>query len=76
MVRAKFTVIAIERSKAYDGREVQTIKLRPVTDGSDENKEFFAYTPSGSIELGTVNAEAAGEFELGKQYYVDFTAAE
>jgi hypothetical protein len=51
------------------------IKLSPVMDGSAENKEFYKYSPSGAIELGTVNEAAAAMFEVGKEYYVDFTQA-
>ncbi len=83
IVRAKFTVHSITRTLGTvwkDGKsesqEVQTIELYPVTGGSDENKQFFANTPSGAIKLGTVNVEAANQFELNKSYYVDFTAAE
>jgi len=74
-VKAKFKVDAIERTK-YSEKELQTIKLSPVTSGSDENKQFWAFTPCGSITLGMVNAEAASQFELGAEYYVDFTKAE
>lgn len=81
-VRAKFRVSAIERrigtvwidGKAQSG-EVQTITLNPVTGGSDENKSFFASTPSGEIKLGTVNVEAAQVFQLEHEYYIDFTPA-
>jgi hypothetical protein len=76
-VRAKFTCNSITRTKRWNGPgEVQTIKLSPVTSGSDENKEFFDATPTGSIELGTVNEAAAKQFELGKSYYIDFTLAD
>lgn len=75
-VRAKFKVSEITRRPGFNGaKEVQVIKLHPVTGGSDENKAFYAATPGGNIELGTVNAEAAGEFELGAEFYVDFTPA-
>jgi hypothetical protein len=47
-------------------------KMQPVSGGSDENKEFFAASPSGSIELSTVKAD---HFEVGREYYVDFTPA-
>jgi len=77
-VKAKFVVQSITRSRHWDGKgaELQTIKLSPVTSGSDENKSFFAATPSGSIELGTVNADAAADFELGGAAYVTFEKAE
>lgn len=68
-VRAKFKVISVT---SLEGG-VSTVKLQPVTTGSDENKEFFKYTPSGSIEIGTVNAAAAAQFVAGAEMYVDFT---
>lgn len=74
-VRAKFYVTAVERTKGYNGKELSTIKLNPVTSGSDENKKFYDASPCGNIHLGTVNPEAANQFELGKEYYVDFTPA-
>jgi hypothetical protein len=30
-----------------------TIKMNPVISGSEENKTFFKYTPSGEVRLGT-----------------------
>lgn len=76
MVRAKFKVTSITRSQGWGSvKEIQTIKLSPVCDGSEENKKFYAASPSGAIELGTVNAEAAAEFDLGAEFYVDFTPA-
>jgi hypothetical protein len=76
-VRAKFVVQSITRSKGWNPgiSEVQTIKLTPVTSGSEENKSFFAATPSGQIELGIVNADAVKEFDLGAEMYVEFTPA-
>lgn len=75
-VRAKFVVCSISRSQYYRNHgEMQTIKLTPVTDGSDEDKRFYASTPTGSIELGVLNKEAGDRFELGATYYVDFTKA-
>lgn len=77
MVTAKFTVQRIERTQDWSSKkELQTIVLTPVTGGSEENSKFFAYTPSGEVRLGTVNAEAASMFELGKSYYIDFRKAE
>jgi hypothetical protein len=79
-VRAKFTVQRIERALGYvsgkGSAEIQSIVLTPVTSGSDEDKRFWAATPSGQITLGCANADAAVAFELGKSYYVDFSPAE
>ncbi len=74
-VRAKFKVDSVTRRKEHDGQESQTIRLMPVISGSEENKRFYKYTPSGNIELCTVNPEAGNQFELGKEYYIDFTPA-
>lgn len=59
--------------------EMRTLKFQPVSANNDpnhENHKFWGATPCGSIELGTVNPEAWKQFELGKEYYVDFTPAD
>jgi hypothetical protein len=70
MVRAKFSVI--EKSPGDKG----LVTLMAVYSGSEENKKFFELTPNGRISLDTVNPEVFAQFELGKEYYVDFTPAE
>lgn len=72
MVRAKFKVSSITK---YEG-DCLNVKLQPVCTGSEENKQFWKYTPSGSIELSINNTEASKQFEVGKEYYIDFTPAE
>ena len=76
-VRAKFKVESIERRKHWDRTkgEVHTVRLSPVVGGSTENEQFYAATPGGSMELGTVSDDAAKNFELGAEYYIDFTKA-
>jgi len=59
--------------------EIRTVKLAPVYGNGDpehENTKFWQASPSGRIELGTINPAAWEHFELGKSYYVDFTLAE
>lgn len=59
--------------------ELHTVKLSPVYGNGDpnhENTKFWKASPSGSLSLGTINPEAAKVFELGKEFYVDFTPAE
>ena len=55
--------------------ECRTLKLSAVYDNSEENKKFFHATPSGQISMGMLNPAAWQQFELGKEYYVDFTPA-
>lgn len=56
-------------------KEGQSVHFSPVYSGSEENKEFFQATPGGQIAFYTVNQSALDQFEQGKEYYVDFTAA-
>lgn len=59
-------------------QEKRTLNLTPVysDDPNSENRTFWNASPSGSIQLGVVNQAAWGMFEIGKEYYVDFTPAE
>lgn len=43
---------------------------------SEENKAFYASTPSGQIELETVSESASAAFEPGVAYLIDFTPTE
>ena len=70
-VRAKFKVEAITRRSG----DAFTVELWPVTSGSEENAQFYKCTPSGKIELLTINAAAADQFEVGGEYYVEFVKA-
>lgn len=59
--------------------EMRSLKFSPVyanNDPNHENSKFWNATPTGSIELGTINPAAWQQFELGKQYYVDFSLAD
>lgn len=49
------------------------IVLNPVQDGSEENKNFFNYTPFGQLDLGLVRPSIAEQFEFGGEYYIDIT---
>ena len=88
-VRAKFRLDRVEQqlintgAKNEDGSwqktEMRTLILTPVYgngDPSHENTKFWKASPSGEIRLGTVNEQAWKQFELGAEYYIDFTKAE
>ena len=68
-VRAKFYVYEIRQTPGQ-----ATITLNPVCRGED-NKRWAAATPSGKIEMTILNKLAVEEFEVGKEYYIDFTPA-
>ena len=72
MVRCKFACTW----KSPDTAGIITqIGLSPVYSGSEENKAFFNATPGGQILFYSVNKPAADQFEIGKEYYVDFSEA-
>lgn len=87
-VRAKFSVQKVERmnyrrqvpgaeSGTYEDVEMQTIHMSPVYSGdpAHENRRFWDASPSGALTLGTINPQAWEQFELGAEYYLDFTRA-
>jgi hypothetical protein len=67
--RAKFYVSSIE---LFSGST--KVNMNVVTRGA-ENKTWASATPSGQLSMN-IRTEAAGHFQLGKEYYVDFTPAE
>lgn len=63
----------------YEPCELRTIVMQPVFGNGDpehENTKFWQASPSGEIKLGTINPAAWEAFELGGEYYIDFTKAE
>lgn len=73
-VRAKFCVNSYETS-LQQGVELRSIKLAAVYQGSEENKQFFRYTPNGQIQIGLLNPDTWAQFPLGAEVYVDFSLA-
>lgn len=70
-----------EDGKYVEGPKVEkrTLNFTPVGSSggaSQEDKTFWDATPSGSLQMGTVNPEAWQHFEIGKSYYLDFSPAE
>lgn len=65
-----------DEARRYEDVEKRTLNFTPVTNGSEEDKAFWDATPTGSLQLGTVNPAAWEQFEIGKTYYLDFTPAE
>ena len=42
-------------------------------DGSDENNTFAKFTPSAELNMTVNNPNLLGKFEVGQEFYVDFT---
>lgn len=68
--RCKFTCDSVT---TY-GNGYKDASFTPVMSGSEENKSFWAASPSGSFKLGYVNPNVT--FEPGKEYYIDITKSE
>ena len=72
-VRCKFTC---QSKKQYVGwgtnKTLYEYEFTAVTTGSDENKAFFAATPSGSLKVSTVTDD---RFIVGAEYYIDLVPA-
>lgn len=49
------------------------VSFSAVTGGSDENKNFWEYTPSGKLEMNCLNKDV--NFVPGKEYYLDIIEA-
>lgn len=87
--RAKFRIDSITQHAYQTGEMVQgvyvprieilhTVKMTPVYANNDpehENSKFWKASPSGSFELGTVNAAAVGWMKPGDEVYVDISPA-
>ena len=69
-VKAKFKL----RSKLHSDTTAH-LTFDAVITGSPENESFFRNTPSGYINLSTVNIAAADAFDVDKEYYVTFSPA-
>lgn len=74
MVRAKFYVSNVT-PWGWGGGEVFLVPVYS-EDPNHENKSFWDATPSGEIRMGINNQKAFDQFELGKEYYIDFTKVE
>lgn len=72
-VRAKFICNSIVKTLSHKGGFTWSYKFNVVYGDSEENKVFFAATPSGIIEINGIRDDL---FEVGKEYYVDFALAE
>jgi hypothetical protein len=72
--RAKFTCISETRSSYNAADGVRTYEFQAVYDDDvPEDQRYAKYTPSGSLKITVDNPNV--QFELGHQYYLDFTPA-
>lgn len=68
--------------KGYEMNEactLHTLTFNPVYGNGDphhENSKFWDASPGGELKLNCVVPDVVQQFELGKEYYLDFTPAD
>ncbi len=73
-IRCKFECVSVTKRKGWVANQIlYDAEFLAVMSGSEENKAFFAATPSGKLNVATVVPDV---FEVGKSYYLDVTLAE
>lgn len=81
MVRAKFRCTRKTSSTSSNGygpapsTPVDTEEVELMAVMGDDNKEWSKWTPSGSLKMQINNPDAIAQFEVGKDYFLDFTPA-
>lgn len=83
-MRAKFAVSNVQEFKNEAGEVTgERLSFNAVcksdgypADGTDENNTFARWSPSAECHIHVANPNLFGQFERGKQYYVDFTPAD
>lgn len=80
--RCKMVISSIGKTwDSYNKRSLLQVKMYPVTDNTatankQENRKFFASSPSGSFEVNCVNEQAFAGLQEGDAVYLDITLAE
>ncbi len=76
-MRAKLKVSNVD---PYEGGENLTFSAVCKSDGypedgSDENNTYATFTPMAELKMTVNNPNLLGKFEVGQEFYVDFTPA-
>lgn len=76
--RCKFTCTSVKKYSAsgwYTEPKADFMyeaTFQAVTGGSEENKKFFASTPTGELKVSTVREDL---FVPGREYFLDISAS-
>lgn len=73
-VRCKLVCHSVKKQLNWNGNTpfLYEYEMGVVYGDSEENKQFFASTPTGSLKIGSVRDDL---FVPGMEYYLDFTPA-
>lgn len=73
-VIGKFQCVLVEDQPSCSNKQVT---LTAVVSGSEENKSFSKYTPSGIVQMAvSYDTPASDFFVQGESYYLTFDKAE
>lgn len=77
MMRAKMRVTNVQK---YPTNQIVTMTAVSKSDGypadgSDENNTYARWTPSADLSISIANPALFDKFEIGQQFYLDFTLA-
>ena len=71
-LRAKMRCTSVTSHDAGAGQVNELVTLIAVSkDGSEDNKTWAKFTPSGTLALTITNPEAQARMKPGREYYVD-----
>jgi hypothetical protein len=71
MTRCKFTCTSKTITGSGENQTNSFVFSAVTSNGTDENKKFWKYTPSGQLKFDCLNKEV--DFEIGKDYYLDIS---
>lgn len=75
-MRAKMRIADVIKHESGDETLVMTAVAKNEAypeDGSDENNTYAKYTPSADLSMYIANPALHGMFNIGDEYYLDFT---
>lgn len=74
-VRGKFYVATLTKRghPGYTDNGTEVVFEAVCNDETPENARFHRYTPQGQITMHVDNPDAEAVFEIGKEFYVDFS---
>lgn len=76
-VRAKFQCVEIKNLYCpTPDQQMAEVRLIPVYGNGEANKDWSKWTPSGELKMVITNPPAIAAFDLGKEYFMDFTPAD
>lgn len=72
------TAMLVCQSTEHDTQnpEQGNVRLTAVTDGSEEAKQYFAFTPYADFRMGILNSAAFTQFEPGQVYKITIEKVE